>query len=101
MATLIVQADGTHINEDTGRPIPPRPSPFHVYDWGADSWLDRRDEAERARDRAAALSAARAAAYPPLADLADALYWQSRGDASKLSAYLAACATVKSTYSKP
>lgn len=40
-------------------------------------------------------------AYPPLQDLADALYWQSNGDSSKLDAYLSNVALVKSIYPKP
>lgn len=43
----------------------------------------------------------RRAAYPPLADLADATYWQSQGDASKMQAYLAAVKAVKAKYPKP
>lgn len=38
--------------------------------------------------------------YPPLADLADALYWQSQGDDSKMTAYIAACDAVKQKYPK-
>jgi hypothetical protein len=38
--------------------------------------------------------------YPPLADLADALYWQSQGDESKMTAYLAAVDAVKTKYPK-
>ena len=38
--------------------------------------------------------------YPPLADLADALYWQSQGDDSKMTAYIAACDAVKTKYPK-
>ena len=38
--------------------------------------------------------------YPPLADLADALYWQAHGDESKMTTYLAAIAAVKSKYPK-
>ena len=38
--------------------------------------------------------------YPPLADLADALYWQSQGDESKMTAYLAAVEAVKQKYPK-
>ena len=34
--------------------------------------------------------------YPPLADLADAYYWAQKGDDSKMTAYVAACAKVKS-----
>lgn len=42
----------------------------------------------------------RKAEYPPLADLADALYWQSQGDDTKMTAYLAACDAVKAKYPK-
>lgn len=42
----------------------------------------------------------RKAEYPPLADFADAAYWQSQGDDSKMTAYLAAIAAVKSKYPK-
>lgn len=38
--------------------------------------------------------------YPPLQDLADALYWQSKGDSSKMQSYLAACEAVKQKYPK-
>ena len=38
--------------------------------------------------------------YPPLADLADAMYWQSQGDDSKMTAYIAACDAVKTKYPK-
>lgn len=38
--------------------------------------------------------------YPPLQDLADALYWQNKGDSSKMQAYLAACEAVKQKYPK-
>ena len=38
--------------------------------------------------------------YPPLADLADALFWQANGDTSKMTAYLAQVAAVKEKYPK-
>jgi hypothetical protein len=38
--------------------------------------------------------------YPPLTDLADALYHQSKGDETKLTAYLAKCEAVKQKYPK-
>lgn len=38
--------------------------------------------------------------YPPLADLADALYWQAQGDETKMTAYLAAVEAVKQKYPK-
>lgn len=43
----------------------------------------------------------RAAEYPPLADLADAVYWQEKGDSSKMTAYLAAVEAIKQKYPKP
>lgn len=39
--------------------------------------------------------------YPSLTDLADALYWNSKGDDSKLTAYYAACEKVKTDNPKP
>ena len=44
--------------------------------------------------------AARAKEYPPLEDLADAMYWSSQGDNTKLEAYYAACEAVKQKYPK-
>ena len=38
--------------------------------------------------------------YPALTDLADALYHQSKGDETKLTAYLAKCEAVKQKYPK-
>jgi hypothetical protein len=38
--------------------------------------------------------------YPPITDFADAMYWASRGDNSRLEAYYAACAAVKAQYPK-
>ena len=38
--------------------------------------------------------------YPPLTDLADAMYWASKGDNTKLDTYYAACEAVKTKYPK-
>lgn len=38
--------------------------------------------------------------YPPLEDLADAMYWQSKGDDSKMNEYIAICESVKNKYPK-
>lgn len=38
--------------------------------------------------------------YPPLGDLADAIYWQNEGDSSKMTVYLAAVEAVKVKYPK-
>ena len=43
----------------------------------------------------------RAEQYPPLEDFADAMYWNSKGDSSKLTAYYAACEKVKTDNPKP
>ena len=42
----------------------------------------------------------RRAQYPPLADLADALYWAIHGDVTKMEAYIAAVNAVKAKYPK-
>ena len=39
--------------------------------------------------------------YPPLEDFADAMYWNSKGDSSKPTAYYAACEKVKTDNPKP
>jgi len=39
--------------------------------------------------------------YPPLEDFADAMYWNSKGDSTKLTAYYAACEKVKADNPKP
>ena len=39
--------------------------------------------------------------YPPLQDLADALYWKNKGDETKLNEYYAACEKVKTDNPKP
>jgi hypothetical protein len=42
----------------------------------------------------------RAREYPPLSDLADALYWQAQGDNEPMARYVAACEVVKAKYPK-
>ncbi|HJV73179.1 MAG TPA: hypothetical protein VJ654_03070 [Noviherbaspirillum sp.] len=39
--------------------------------------------------------------YPPLEELADALFWQGQGDNTKMDSYLAKCAAVKQQIPKP
>lgn len=63
--------------------------------------MDLRSAEQQRQDMLQQVRIDRARAYPPLADFADALYWQNRGDASKMDAYLQACDTVKKTYPKP
>lgn len=44
---------------------------------------------------------ARAEVYPPLADFADAYYWQERGDPKPMKKYLARIDAIKAKYKKP
>ena len=39
--------------------------------------------------------------YPSTGEFADAMYWNSKGDSSKLTAYYAACEKVKTDNPKP
>ena len=39
--------------------------------------------------------------YPPLEDFADAMYWNSQGDSTKLETYYTACKKVKTDNPKP
>ena len=39
--------------------------------------------------------------YPSLGDFVDAMYWNSKGDSTKLEAYYAACEKVKTDNPKP
>ena len=39
--------------------------------------------------------------YPSLGEFADAMYWNSKGDSTKLEAYYAACEKVKADNPKP
>jgi len=39
--------------------------------------------------------------YPSFGDFADAMYWNSKGDSTKLEAYYAACEKVKTDNPKP
>lgn len=42
----------------------------------------------------------RVKSYPPLSELADAIYWQQQGDNTKMEAYLAKVAAVKTEFPK-
>lgn len=42
----------------------------------------------------------RAPEYPPLSDLADALYWQAQGNMEPMNRYMSACEAVKAKYPK-
>ena len=50
---------------------------------------------------ATAYQSTRQPLYPSLGDFADAMYWNSKGDSTKLEAYYAACEKVKTDNPKP
>ena len=50
---------------------------------------------------ATAYQSTRQPLYPSLGDFGDAMYWNSKGDSSKLTAYYAACEKVKTDNPKP
>ena len=50
---------------------------------------------------ATAYQSTRQPLYPSLGDFADAMYWNSKGDSSKLTAYYEACEKVKTDNPKP
>ena len=77
-------------------------NPTFTDDWGF-TWTELQAEITRlqAEETANQYQVNRAVEYPPLADLADALYHQSKGDETKLTAYLAKCEAVKTKYPKP
>lgn len=63
-------------------------------------WVDGRSDDERVMQAQESVIAARRAAYPPLEDLADALYWQAQGDDSQMIDYMVRCSKVKSNFPK-
>lgn len=71
------------------------PTPLPTYeDLEAEALkLEQKEEQEKYRSL-------RRNEYPPLSDLADALYWQAQGDKSKMTAYIAAVDAVKQKYPK-
>ncbi len=73
------------------------------YTWDIQSCqpIDVRTEQQRTTDTLEAVLVSRSKSYPPLVDLADALYWQAQGDDSKMNSYLAACKKVKEDLPKP
>jgi hypothetical protein len=72
-------------------PMPVRPGKQYRFDFMTKTWTDGHlTYADRRRGE-----------YPPLADLADALYWQSQGKPELLQQYLAKIEAVKDRYPKP
>lgn len=74
--------------------VPTSPSPDHVWDTVTQTWLYVPPPLE-------VCLLNRRAAYPSLTVLADALYWQSKGDQTKMDVYIAACSEVKQKFPKP
>jgi hypothetical protein len=64
-------------------------------------WEDTRSAEEKKAYAVFEVQCARYAEYPPVAEFADAMYWQSKGDSSKMAAYFAKCDSVKQKHPKP
>tara|TARA_R100000426_G_scaffold2111_1_gene3541 strand:+ start:565 stop:873 length:309 start_codon:yes stop_codon:yes gene_type:complete len=65
------------------------------------SLIDAARTTLNAEAAAIAYQSVRKPLYPSLGDFADAMYWNSKGDSSKLTAYYAACEKVKTDNPKP
>lgn len=65
------------------------------------TWVDTRSQDQKTSDDYQAVIQARVAEYPPLEDLADAMYWANQGDDTKLKAYYDKVAAVKANNPKP
>ena len=88
--------DAITINDDTG-----------AFDASGNSISLEQSKIDAARvtldaeAAAIAYKSVRRPLYPSLGDFADAMYWNSKGDSSKLTAYYAACEKVKTDNPKP
>jgi hypothetical protein len=85
------------VDLETGAVIyyqPPQPSEQHEWNDDLRRWVYVPTALETCL-------ANRRDAYPPLQDLADALYWQAQGNDGPMQAYLARCKDVKTKFPKP
>lgn len=62
--------------------------------------IDTRSASKKAMDNKEAILKKRRNMYPPLEDFADAYYWATNGDSSKMDAYLAKVEAVKAANPK-
>lgn len=83
--------------------LPDQPSKYSGFKWNFvfKKWVDCRTAEQKLADDEFDVQSARYLAYPPLSSFADAMYWQSKGDDTKMQDYLAACEAVKLKYPKP
>jgi hypothetical protein len=86
--TFSVHADGAITSEDEGFIVPTPEEVQTELTILHTKW----DNAEYQRQRKPE--------YPPMEDYLDAVYWQSQGDGTKMTAYLAAVEAVKQRYPK-
>lgn len=77
-------------------------TPFAGARWhvGKQCWCDTRTEEERAASAVREVLVSRHAAYPPLSEFADAMYWASQGDHAKMEAWIEAVTAVKLRHPK-
>jgi len=72
-------------------------TPYPGARWGIyeQDWVDTRTASEEQSASNRAVLEARRLQYPPIEDFADAYYWATQGDTTKMDAYLARIAAVK------
>lgn len=64
-------------------------------------WDDCRTDEQKIQDETFTVQSNRHNEYPSLSVFADAMYWNSRGDPTKLAAYYHLCDEVKLKFPKP
>lgn len=88
--TILTDENGEHAFDKDGNPI--------TYDQTTvnqeaerltQEWLNNQYKSLRSKE------------YPSVKDFADAMFWASQGDDTKLQEYYAACQAVKDKYPKP
>lgn len=77
------------------------PSEQHVFDYEGKRWVLTLNEEEKGALEIVEFQKQRSALYPPLSELADALYWKERGNPDLYEAYIAKCDDVKTAFPKP
>jgi len=99
--TEMLRKEGYTVHE--GYPIgfdPTKMPADHRWHVKEQRWVDTRTPEQINEDIQNNVLVMRRNAYPDLAELADAMFWNAQGDSTKLDAYYAKCKAVKEQYPK-
>lgn len=89
------------IDEGELKNYPPKPDAHHEFDYDNGQWQKPDDYSIRVeQEQQKQIITNRSREYPPLTDLADAIYWQHKGDNKLMDAYFAKCDVVKHKFPK-